>query len=123
MVEMEKAWVQDYSIVDIVERVLTTIGPNAINRLSVFSLDGKDSKGGDTKIKVVDILAIELGKPNELSNITDNLGFWPGLKQLMLRLSWSVPLWTYIVPNKFKLSRKYMTLLEAEGQGIRQANA
>jgi hypothetical protein len=48
MVETEKACVGDYSITDIIKRALTTVGPNAINGLSVFLLDGKGSKGGDT---------------------------------------------------------------------------
>jgi hypothetical protein len=102
---------------------LTTVGPNAVNGLSVFLLDGKGSKGQDTKFKVVNVLAIELGEPNELSNITDDLGFWPCLKQVMLRLSRPVPLWTYTVPNKSKLSRENVALLKAEGQAIGQANA
>ncbi len=75
MVEMEKAWVRYYSIIDIIKRALTTVGPNAVNGLSVFLLDDKGSKGWDTKFEVVNVLAIELGKPNELSNIMDNLGF------------------------------------------------
>jgi hypothetical protein len=107
---------------DIIERALTTVGPNAVNGFSVFPLDDKGSKGQDTKFKVVNVLALELGKPNELSNILDDLGFWPCLNQVMLRLSRPVPLWTYIVPNKFKLSRKNVALLKAEGQVIGQVN-
>jgi hypothetical protein len=45
MVEMEKAWVRYYSIIDIIKRALTTVGPNAVNGLSVFLLDDKGSKG------------------------------------------------------------------------------
>ncbi len=66
----------------------------------------------------MNLLAIELGEPNELSNILDDLGFWPCLKQVMLRLSGPVCLWTYIVPDKFELSRKNVALLKAEGQAI-----
>jgi hypothetical protein len=123
MVETEKAWVRDYSITDIIKRTLTAVSSNSVNGLSVFPLDGKGSTGQDTKFKVVNVLAIELGKPNELSNIMDYLGLWPCLKQVMLRLSRSVPLWTYIVPDKFKLARKNVALLKAEGQTIGQANA
>jgi hypothetical protein len=63
---------------------LTRIGPDASNRLSIFFFNGKSSKGRDPKFKVMDVFSVELGKPNEFIDITNNLGHQPCLEQLML---------------------------------------
>jgi hypothetical protein len=67
---------------------------------------------------MVDVLAIELGKSNELGDIAYYFWFWPCLKQLMLRLSWPVSIRADMVPQKIKASREDMALFQAQGLAI-----
>ncbi len=105
-------------IMVIVERVLTPVVPDAINRFSVFPFDGEGLKWRNPKFEMVDVLAIELGKPNKRCNISYYFWFWPCLKQLMLRLSRPISIGAEVVPKKFKASRENMALFQAQGQAI-----
>jgi hypothetical protein len=84
MIETKQARIRDNSVLDFVKQTLTRVGPDAGNRLSLFLFNGKNSKGGDSKVKVMDVFAVELGKPNEFSNITNNIWRQPCLEQLRL---------------------------------------
>ncbi len=78
MVETKQARIRDNRILDVVKRALTCTGPDG-SRLIMFLFNGKSSKGRVPKFKVIDVFAGELGKPNQFSNITNNLGHRPCL--------------------------------------------
>jgi hypothetical protein len=116
---MEEARIRDDCVTDVVKRALTPVVSDAIDRFSVFLFDGEGSKRRDPKLEMVYLLAIELGKPNKLSNIAYYFWFWPCLKQLMLKLSGPVSIGADVVHNKFIASRENMALFQAQGQAIR----
>ncbi len=84
MVETKETWVRDDSLMDVVKGMLTPVGPDASNRLCIFLIAGKSSKGQDPKFEVVNIFAVKLGKSNEFSNIMHNLWLWPSMKQWLM---------------------------------------
>ena len=82
-------------------------------RIGILVLCGKLLKGGNPELKVVDVLAVKLGKSDKFCNIVHYLRAWPSLKKLMLGLSRSVPFGADIIPHEFETLGEDKTFLEA----------
>ena len=55
-------------------------------------------------------------------NISDHFKFGPRLKEIVLRLSWAIPVFTNIVTNKFDPRRKEQTLFQRKGETLTLTN-
>jgi hypothetical protein len=102
VIEAGQARVRENCIPDVVERATTRIRPDRCNLVGVLMVCSQRPKGCNSKLKVMDVFAVELGKANEFGDITNDLRLRPRFKELMLRLSRPVPLGTNIIADEFK---------------------
>ncbi len=84
MVKAEETRVGNNSLLDVIKGQLASVCPDIHNWIGILALDSQCPKRCHSELKVVNIYAVELGKANNLSNITHNLGLRPSPKKLVL---------------------------------------
>jgi hypothetical protein len=71
-------------------------------RHGIFKFGCEVAKWGNSKLKLRDELAVELGKPNNFCNILENFWLRPVFKELMLRHSRTIAVGTNIDSDKIQ---------------------
>ncbi len=102
MIKLHEARVSRDGFLQTVHGTLSGIHPDWCNRINVITFGNKLVQRSHTQLKVVNEFAVELNKPNELANVSNQLGMRPSSEKLMLGLCWAVLVGTDIFANKLK---------------------
>ncbi len=70
---------------------------------------------------MMDVHAVEIRKANEFGDIPYDIRLGPRFEKLMLRLSWSITIWGYIIAHKFESEWKDKAFLETQRKTVRTA--
>jgi hypothetical protein len=112
MIESHEAQVSKDGFLQIVHGTLSSIRLDWCNRVDVIAFGDKLVQRSYMQLKVVSEFAVELHKPDELGNISNQLGMRPSSEKLMLGLHWAVPVGTDVVADELESFGENETLFQ-----------
>jgi hypothetical protein len=114
MIELHEAQISKNGFLQIVHGRLSGICPDWCNRVDVVAFGDKLAQRRCTQLEVVNEFAVELNKPDELGNASNQLGVRPSSEKLMLGLRWAVTGGTDVVANDLDLFGEDETLFQTQ---------